>query len=56
MARWIGDVPKDIYHRDPSSEDSLEPVRESGVETPSWNGGVEYYEELPLLYARGPAR
>ena len=49
MARWIGDVSKNIYHRDPSSEDSLEPVGESGVETPYRNGGVEYYEELPPL-------
>ena len=56
MARWIGDVPKDIYHSDQSSEDSLEPVGESGVETPFRNGEVEYYEELLPLFACGPAR
>ena len=39
---------------DPSTEDSLEPVGESSVETPYRNGEVEYYEELPPLYARGP--
>ena len=31
---------------DPSSVDSLEPIGESGVETPYRNGGVEYCEEL----------
>ena len=56
MARWIGDVPKVIYHSDPSSVDSLKPVGESGVETPYRNGGVEYCEELPPLFASGPAR
>ena len=56
MARWMGDIPKDIYHSDPSSEDSLEPVGESGVEAPFRNGEVEYPEELPPLFARGPAR
>ena len=41
---------------DPSSVDSLEPIGESGVETPYRNGGVEYCEELPPLFASGPAR
>ena len=41
---------------DPSSVDSLEPIRESGVETPYRNGGVEHCEELPPLFASGPAR
>ena len=49
MARWIGDVPKDIYHSDPSSVESPEPVRDSGVKTPYWNGWVEYNEDLPKL-------
>ena len=56
MARWIGDVPKDICHSDPSSVDSLEPIGESGVETPYRNGGAKYCEELPPLFASGPAR
>ena len=41
---------------DPSSVDSLEPVGESGVETPYRNGVAEYCEELPPLFASGPAR
>ena len=57
MALLIGDVPKDIYHSDRSSVDSLEPVGESGVETPYRNGWVEYNEDLPPpLCACGPAR
>ena len=56
MAQWIGDVPKDICHSDPSSVDSLKPVGESGVETPYRNGWVEYNEDLPPLCACGPAR
>ena len=51
MAQWMGTI------CDPSSEDFFEPVGESGVKTPSQNGAqVEYYEELPPLCARGPAR
>ena len=45
-----------ISDTDPSSVDSLEPIGESGVETPYRNGGVEYCEELPPLCASGPAR
>ena len=41
---------------DPSSVDSLEPVGESGVETPYRNGVAVYCEELPPLFASGPAR
>ena len=41
---------------DPSSVDSLEPVGESGVETPYRNGVAEYCEELPPHFASGPAR
>ena len=41
---------------DPSLEDSLEPVGESGVETPYRNGVAEYCEELPPLLTSGPAR
>ncbi|KAL5252854.1 hypothetical protein ACHWQZ_G015578 [Mnemiopsis leidyi] len=48
-ARWIDDVPKDICHSDPSSEDSQE---ESNVEKPFRNGEVG----LPPRFATGPAR
>ena len=56
MALLIGDVPKDVYHSDRSSVDSLELVGESGVETPYRNGWVEYNEDLPPLCACCPAR
>ena len=59
MALLISDVPKDIYHSDRSSVDSLEPVGESGVETPYRNGWVEYIFISPQPRGRydiSPAR
>ena len=55
MARWIGDDPRVISHSDPSSGDSIEPVRSQVSKHPP--GMVDVYcEYLPPPVADGPAK
>ena len=54
-ARWIGDDPRVISHSDPSSGDSIEPIRSQVSKHPP--GMVDIYSEnLPPPVADGPAR
>ena len=54
MALWIDDNPKVICRSDPSSKDSLEPVR-SRVSNTLSEWVAWYYEEQPPYFANGPA-
>lgn len=54
MALWIDDDPKVICRSDPSSRDSIEPVRSQVSKHPPGMGSV-YCEDLPPYFANGPA-
>ena len=54
-ARWIGDDPRVISHSDPSSGDSIEPVRSQVSKHPP-GIVVVYCENLPPPFTDGPAR
>lgn len=54
MALWIDDDPKVICRSDPSSRDSIEPIRSQVSKHPPGRE-VLYYEELPPYFANGPA-
>ena len=54
MARWIDDDPRVICRSDPSSRDSIEPIRSQVSKHPP-GIIVKYCEELPPHFANGPA-
>ena len=57
MARWIDDDPKVICRSDPSSRDSIEPVRSQVSKHPPGMGGVVLRGTTTVFwhFANGPA-